>query len=346
MQTYLNMGRDILANGNRRGDRTGTGTVSVFGRQYRFDLAEGFPLLTSKKMFLRGIIEELLWFLNGDTNNKTLNDKGVTIWDEWALEDGRLGPVYGEQWRSWKGKVIDITDFQPRTMIEGGDKMLVTAVPVRQKHDQVTELMENLRKKPFSRRHVLSAWNVEDLPDETKSPQQNVLDGKMALAPCHCLFQFYVREMAFEDRLAVLAERFPELADEIKQSSNDDELEVLLTNKEIPKYKLDCQLYQRSADYCLGVPYNIASYALLTMMIAQCVNMVPGEFVHTFGDLHMYNNHVDIFVNEQLARSNDLYDLPTMKLNPEVKDIFGFKYEDFQLLDYKSHSKVNYEISV
>lgn len=420
MEQYLNAGRDILDNGNRRGDRTGTGTISVFGRQYRFDLAKGFPLLTSKKMFLKGIIHELLWFLQGDTNNNTLVANGVHIWDEWALQnrreltleerfnyaemrlpeynrrgwkygvdpdedikdyvdelgvptfeslegDGELGPVYGEQWCSWKGKVIALENAEP--ISNDGKHIQMQAQPVRQVHNQISELIRNLKTKPFSRRHVVSAWNVEDLPDETISPQENVKQGRMALAPCHCLFQFYVREMPPKQRIDWIREHLPEedarIAQQLKEeieagkfTSDDDDdddnwderliarnYELYGAVKGVPR-KLDCQLYQRSADFCIGIPYNIASYALLTMMIAQCCDMIPGEFIHTFGDLHMYNNHVDKFVTEQLPREGALYDLPLMQINPDVKDIFGFKYQDFVLLGYKSHDKVEYDISI
>lgn len=398
MKQYLELADRILQTGNRRGDRTGTGTISIFGPQLRFDLSQGFPLLTSKKMFTRGIIEELLWFLDGQTNNNILVDKNVHIWDEWALQnrreltiperveilyknnpalhtdedvqatvsnyteaewleyldaqnvqkyerlegDGDLGPVYGKQWRCWEGKVIGMSDVSPTS--RDTEQMHFTGTPVREKLDQISELITGLKKKPFSRRHIVSAWNVEDLPDESISPQENVKKGKMALAPCHCLFQFYVREMTFEERCVVLVDRYPDYIEPANKSSMDDEIEEIFARLNIPKFKLDCQLYQRSADYILGVPFNIASYALFTMMIAQCVNMIPGEFIHTFGDCHIYNNHIETYIASQM--DNEPYPLPKMIINPNKTDIFSFTIEDFTLVDYKSHNKIDYPISV
>lgn len=264
MQQYLNLLRHILENGTEKTDRTGTGTKSVFGYQMRFDLQQGFPLVTTKKVHLKSIIYELLWFLKGETNIAYLKEHGVKIWDEWADENGELGPVYGKQWRSWEGangKVVD----------------------------QVTELIDQIKKNPDSRRLIISAWNVAELP-------------KMALMPCHTIFQFYVADG-----------------------------------------KLSCQLYQRSADVFLGVPFNIASYALLTMMIAQVCGLQPGEFIHTFGDVHIYNNHTEQ-VNIQLSRTP--FPLPTMKLNPAVKNIFDFKFEDFTLENYQSHPAIKAPVAV
>jgi len=264
MQQYLDLLRHILKTGTEKTDRTGTGTKSVFGYQMRFDLQQGFPLVTTKKVHLKSIIYELLWFLKGETNIAYLKDHGVKIWDEWADERGELGPVYGKQWRSWEGangKVVD----------------------------QVTELIDQIKKNPDSRRLIISAWNVADLP-------------KMALMPCHTIFQFYVADG-----------------------------------------KLSCQLYQRSADVFLGVPFNIASYALLTMMIAQVCDLQPGEFIHTFGDVHIYNNHTEQ-VNIQLSRTP--FPLPTMKLNPAVKNIFDFSFEDFTLENYQSHPAIKAPVAV
>jgi len=264
MQQYLDLLRHILKTGTEKTDRTGTGTKSVFGYQMRFDLQQGFPLVTTKKVHLKSIIYELLWFLKGETNIAYLKDHGVKIWDEWADERGELGPVYGKQWRSWEGangKVVD----------------------------QVTELIDQIKKNPDSRRLIISAWNVADLP-------------KMALMPCHTIFQFYVADG-----------------------------------------KLSCQLYQRSADVFLGVPFNIASYALLTMMIAQVCDLQPGEFIHTFGDVHIYNNHTEQ-VNIQLSRTP--FPLPTMKLNPAVKSIFDFSFEDFTLENYQSHPAIKAPVAV
>ncbi len=270
MQQYLQLLKHIIETGADKEDRTGTGTRSVFGYQMRFNLADGFPLVTTKKTHLKSIIYELLWFLKGDTNIGWLKENNVRIWDEWANEDGSLGPVYGKQWRSW----------------EGADKVEV---------DQVTILIEQLKNNPDSRRLIISAWNVADLP-------------KMKLMPCHCLFQFYTSPV-----------------------------------QENGRRKLSCQLYQRSADVFLGVPFNIASYALLTMMIAQVCEMDLGDFVHSFGDVHLYKNHFDQ-ANLQLSRTP--FALPKMTINPEVKSIFNFKFEDFQLQDYESHPGIKAQVAV
>ena len=277
MHTYLQFLRDILDQGHRKSDRTGTGTISLFGYQMRFDLSEGFPAVTTKKLHLRSIIHELLWFLNGDTNVAYLNDNGVTIWDEWADENGDLGPVYGAQWRSWPAP--DGTTI-----------------------DQVGVLLDDLRQRPHSRRHIISGWNPAVLPDEAVSPSENAAAGRQALPPCHTLFQFYV---------------------------NDG--------------RLSCQLYQRSADAFLGVPFNIASYALMTMMIAQVSDLEPGEFIHTFGDAHIYLNHLDQ-VRTQLAR--EPFPLPVMRMNPAVQSLFDFTYEDFELTGYESHPAIRAPIAV
>jgi thymidylate synthase len=264
MQQYHALLQHILDNGTDKSDRTGTGTRSVFGYQMRFDLNEGFPLVTTKKVHLRSIIHELLWFLKGETNIAYLKENGVSIWDEWAGENGELGPVYGKQWRSW----------------EGANGVVV---------DQVKDLIAQIKKNPDSRRLIISAWNVADLP-------------KMALMPCHTMFQFYVANG-----------------------------------------KLSCQLYQRSADVFLGVPFNIASYALLTMMVAQVCDLEYGDFVHTFGDVHIYSNHME---QVQLQLSRIPYPLPTMKLNPAVKDLFEFKFEDFTLENYQSHPAIKAPVAV
>jgi len=277
MKAYLDLMRHVRDHGTQKGDRTGTGTQSVFGHQMRFDLAQGFPLVTTKKVHLKSIIHELLWFLQGDTNTRYLTENGVKIWNEWATEDGSLGPVYGFQWRNWstpEGKLVD----------------------------QITDLVEQIKNTPNSRRLIVSAWNVADLPDESISPQANVANGKMALAPCHAFFQFYVADG-----------------------------------------KLSCQLYQRSADILLGVPFNIASYALLTMMIAQVCDLEVGDFIHTFGDAHLYSNHAEQ-VETQLAR--EPFPLPTMKINPDVKNIFDFTYEDFELVDYQCHPGIRAPIAI
>lgn len=264
MKAYHDLLRHILEHGTTKTDRTGTGTRSIFGHQMRFNLAEGFPLLTTKKLHLRSIIYELLWFLNGDTNIKYLNKNGVRIWDEWADPNGDLGPVYGKQWRSW----------------EGANGQTI---------DQISQVIETIKKNPDSRRMVVSAWNVADLP-------------QMALSPCHCLFQFYVADG-----------------------------------------KLSCQLYQRSADVFLGVPFNIASYALLTMMVAQVCDLKPGDFVHTFGDTHLYLNHLE---QAQLQLTREPRPLPTMRINPAVKSIFDFKFEDFTLENYDPHPHIKAAVAV
>lgn len=274
MKQYHDLVKHVLENGVQKGDRTGTGTKSVFGYQMRFDLSEGFPMVTTKKLHLKSIIYELLWFLQGNTNIGYLNDNGVKIWDEWADEDGNLGPVYGHQWRNWDDKEID----------------------------QITELIETLKTNPNSRRMLISAWNPSVLPDTSKSFSENVANGKVALPPCHAFFQFYVAEG-----------------------------------------KLSCQLYQRSADIFLGVPFNIASYALLTMMIAQVAGLQPGDFIHTFGDAHIYNNHMEQL---ELQLSREPKPLPTMKLNPEVKSIFDFKFEDFTLENYDPHPHIKGAVAV
>lgn len=264
MQQYLEFLQHILDNGTQKTDRTGTGTISVFGYQMRFDLQKGFPLVTTKKIHIKSIIHELLWFLKGQTNIAYLKENGVSIWDEWADENGDLGPVYGKQWRSWEGK----------------DGKVV---------DQIADLISQIKKTPDSRRLIVSAWNVGELPE-------------MALMPCHTLFQFYVAGG-----------------------------------------KLSCQLYQRSADTFLGVPFNIASYALLTLMIAQVCDLEAGDFVHTFGDAHVYNNHLEQ-VSLQLSR--EPYPLPVMKINPDVKDIFEFKYDDFKLENYQCHPGIKAPVAV
>ena len=275
MKQYLDLLQYILDHGHQKGDRTGTGTISVFGYQMRFDLAEGFPLVTTKKVHLKSIIHELLWLLSGDTNIKYLHDNKVTIWDEWADPNGNLGPVYGAQWRNWNNEGID----------------------------QIADVVKSIKENPNSRRHIVTAWNPSVLPDEhEKTFAANVATGKAALPPCHAFFQFYVADG-----------------------------------------KLSCQLYQRSADVFLGVPFNIASYALLTMMMAQVCGLQLGEFVHTFGDVHIYNNHIEQ-VKLQLSRTPR--PLPTMRIKPEVKDIFGFKYEDFTLINYDPWPAIKGEVSV
>jgi thymidylate synthase len=277
MKTYLDLLQNILDHGTRKADRTGTGTLSLFGYQMRFDLGQGFPAVTTKKLHLKSIIHELLWFLRGDTNIRYLQENGVRIWNEWATEDGELGPVYGAQWRNW-------------------------IAPDGRRIDQISQLLQDLHERPDSRRHIVSAWNPALLPDETRSPRENAALGLQALPPCHALFQFHVADG-----------------------------------------RLSCQLYQRSADVFLGVPFNIASYALLTMMVAQVVGLEPGEFVHTFGDVHIYMNHL-AQVNTQLSR--EPLPLPRMKINPAVRDLFAFRFEDFELVDYRCHPVIPAPIAV
>ena len=275
MKQYLDLLQHILDNGHQKGDRTGTGTKSVFGYQMRFNLEEGFPLLTTKKVHLRSIIHELLWLINGDTNIKYLHDNRVSIWDEWADSNGDLGPIYGAQWRNWNNEGID----------------------------QIADVINSLKNNPNSRRHIVTAWNPSVLPDESsKDFAANVANGKAALPPCHAFFQFYVADN-----------------------------------------KLSCQLYQRSADVFLGVPFNIASYSLLTMMIAQVCGLGLGDFVHTFGDVHIYNNHIE---QVKLQLSREPRELPTMRLNPDVKSIFDFKYEDFKLENYNPYDAIKADVSI
>lgn len=264
MQAYLDLLKHIMDSGASKSDRTGTGTISCFGYQMRFNLQDGFPMVTTKKLHLKSIIYELLWFLKGDTNIAYLKEHGVSIWDEWADANGSLGPIYGHQWRSWTGA-------------DG------------KTYDQIKDVLHQLKTNPDSRRMIVNAWNVADLP-------------KMGLSPCHALFQFYVADG-----------------------------------------KLSCQLYQRSADVFLGVPFNIASYALLTMMMAQVTGLQPGEFIHTFGDVHLYNNHIE---QAKLQLTRTPFPLPTMKLNPDVKDLFDFKYEDFTLENYQSHPGIKAPVAV
>lgn len=277
MQQYLDLLHQVRHHGTVKTDRTGTGTHAIFGHQMRFDLSEGFPLLTTKRLHLRSIIYELLWFLQGDTNIAYLQDNKVSIWDEWATEDGELGPVYGEQWRSWKGPNGEVID-------------------------QITQVIDAIKTQPDSRRLVVTAWNPAVLPDTSVSPRENAALGRQALPPCHCLFQFYVADG-----------------------------------------KLSCQLYQRSGDIFLGVPFNIASYSLLTLMVAQVCGLEPGDFVHTLGDAHLYSNHLEQ-ADEQLKRTPGV--LPRVRLNPEVKDIFAFQFEDIEVLGYEPQAHIKAPVAI
>ena len=274
MKQYLDLVNHVLEHGNEKGDRTGTGTKSVFGYQMRFDLSEGFPMITTKKLHLKSIIYELLWFLKGDTNIDYLTENGVRIWNEWADESGNLGPVYGHQWRNWNSDNID----------------------------QIKSVIETLKTNPNSRRMLVSAWNPSVLPDTSKSFSENVANGKAALPPCHAFFQFYVHDG-----------------------------------------KLSCQLYQRSADIFLGVPFNIASYSLFTLMMAQVCGYRAGDFIHTFGDAHIYNNHIEQL---ELQRSRKPKKLPKMVLNPDIDDIFKFDFEDFKLVNYDSHPHIKGKVAI
>lgn len=276
-QQYLSLLQDILDNGVKKGDRTGTGTISVFGRIYRHDLSKGFPLLTTKRLHIRSIFHELLWFLLGDTNIKYLHDNGVTIWDEWATEKGELGPVYGAQWRAWRGDNGEI-------------------------YDQVSEVIRSIRENPNSRRHIINAWNVAYLPDEKKSPVQNALEGKMALPPCHVMYQFWVANG-----------------------------------------KVSCMLTQRSGDAFLGIPFNCASVALLTHLVAQQCDLEAGEIIHSIGDLHIYLNHLEQ-VKLQLSRT--LRTLPQLNIKRKPDSIFDYKFEDFEILNYDPHPSIPAPIAV
>lgn len=277
MQVYLNLMRDILENGTPKGDRTGTGTLSVFGRQMRFDLSQGFPLVTTKKLHLKSIIHELLWFLAGDTNIRYLTDNGVTIWEKWATESGDLGPIYGAQWRSW--------------LTRDGNTV-----------DQISQVIQAIKNTPDSRRHIVNAWNVEYLPDESLSPQENARQGRMALAPCHVLFQFYVANG-----------------------------------------KLSCLLYQRSTDTLLGAPFNIASYALLTHMIAQQCVLKAGDFIWVGGDIHLYSNHLE---QAKLQLSREPRPLPQLIIKRKPDSIFDYRYEDFEMMGYDPHPAIRAPIAV
>lgn len=274
MQQYQDLLQHILDNGVQKGDRTGTGTISCFGYQMRFDLNKGFPCLTTKKLHLKSIVHELLWFINGDTNIKYLKENGVNIWNGWANEDGELGPVYGHQWRNWNDDGID----------------------------QISDLIKEIKTNPNSRRLLVSAWNPSVMPDTSVSFAENVANNKAALPPCHAFFQFYVTDG-----------------------------------------KLSCQLYQRSADTFLGVPFNIASYALFTMMVAQVCDLEYGDFIHTFGDVHLYNDHLE---QARLQITREPKKLPTMKINPNKKDIFDFKFEDFELVNYEPHPHIKAKVSL
>ena len=351
MKQYHDYLKYILENGIKKEDRTGTGTISIFGYQMRFDLSKGFPLVTTKKLHFKSIAIELLWFLRGDTNTKFLNDNGVTIWDKWALKEdyieknegsnilkarkGDLGKIYGYQWTNWKTKF----GFSC---------------------NQITELINNIKEKPDSRRHIVTAWNPTYLPDEDFSPQENVQEGLMALAPCHVMFQFYVKPLDVFERITVFCSLYGEqkwsdffLLKQIGYWKNyyDEEYKenwiktasYIMDNNNIPKSSLSCMLTQRSADSFLGVPYNIASYALLTEMIAQECDLVAGELIWSGGDCHIYNNHLEQ-VKLQLER--EPYDLPKLKFKRKPNSIFDYKFEDFEIVDYKAHPHIKGEVAI
>lgn len=339
MIQYLNLLRNIQELGDNKGDRTGTGTCSLFGAQLRFDLRQGFPLLTTKKMFTKAVLYELLWFLRGDTNIKYLNDHGVTIWDEWADEKGNLGPVYGHQWRNWPAGLITKrkSDMTPSEVVlpfypNGG-----WATPSNPEEtctflgeiDQITQALNRLQKDPMSRRHIVTAWNPADV-------------DKMALPPCHCLFQFNCAEIPVGTRMGIAFKEGRNPGFETSQSNA--EVHDQLDKFGVPRYYIDCQLYQRSADVFLGVPFNIASYAALTHMFGHVLNMVPRYFIHSFGDVHIYNNHKDQ-VREQLSR--EPRKLPTLTFKPDTpKDLFAIDYEHFVITGYDPHPAISAPVAV
>jgi len=335
MKQYLDLCKEILDNGKVKDDRTGTGTTSLFGAMMRFDLTQGFPLVTTKKMGIKSIIAELLWFLEGSTNNNRLNELGSTIWDEWALPDGDLGPIYGKQWVSWDDFKV-VSDDQREMMENSGYFVYATLINdnllMYRKINQIANVIETLKVNPMSRRHIVSAWNPSDLPSEYEwvstasddhveekykryiSPQENVRRGKAALAFCHDFFQFYAEELSAGDK-----------------------------EKYGVTYKLNCRFDVRSNDMALGFPYNVASYATLLMMVAQCVNMVPGDLIYQGGDVHLYNNHIET-MKTQIERKP--YPLPQLKINKEKKNIFSFKTSDFELVGYEHHPSLKYDVSI
>lgn len=372
MKQYLDVVAKIMDRGRYRMDRTGTGAISLFVEQMRFDLSTGhFPLVTAKRTAMRPIKHELQWFLSGSTNNNDLLNNNVHIWDEWAAEDGALGPIYGQQWRSWpapgrSGKagwqrrldwakeneepaLFERLNDAIETTTTGVDSVLdAYGIPHAGPEviDQISELIENLKKRPYSRRHLVSAWNVADLPDESISPQDNVKAGHMSLAPCHVMFQFDVVDMLPHEiwQWAVVNKKLTVLQDiDWMKSLDSPSGKQYLADLGIYTKKLSCVLIQRSCDMALGVPYNIASYALLTLLVAQCVDMAPGEFIHVLNNAHIYSNHIE-GVKEMLLR--EPFPSPTIKLNPEIKDIFSFRDEDIVLRDYVSHPKIDFAVAI
>lgn len=344
MKQYLALMQDILDNGVVKKDRTGVGTLSVFGRQLRFDLKEGFPLVTTKKVHLKSIIHELLWFLNGDTNVKYLQENGVKIWNEWSDEEGNLGPVYGKQWREWRDcKVVECHDVRrTQQLMQRGYKYIgnmkedgTTYLVYEKAHDQISKAIQQLREDPDSRRIIVSAWNVADLDD-------------MALNPCHNYFQFYTTEMTLLERLDWYEVNEPEKfasAPLINHEDIDDEerLHETLDREGIPRRKLSCFYMMRSNDYLLGAPFNVASYALLTHMIAQQLNMVPDELVYSGVDVHLYSNHLE---QAKLQLTREPYPLPKLVIKRKPDSIFDYKFEDFELVGYQSHDTIKAPIAV
>lgn len=339
MKQYLALMQDILDNGVVKKDRTGVGTLSVFGRQLRFDLKEGFPLVTTKKVHLKSIIHELLWFLNGDTNVKYLQENGVRIWNEWSDEEGNLGPVYGKQWREWRDcKVVECHDVgRTQQLMQRGYKYIgnmkedgTTYLVYEKPHDQISKVIQQLREDPDSRRIIVSAWNVADLDD-------------MALNPCHNYFQFYTTEMTVLERLNWFEENEPEKFANTPLSNDEKVLHETLDREGVPRRKLSCFYMMRSNDVALGKPFNIASYALLTHMVAQQVNMVPDELVYSGVDVHLYLNHLEQ-IKLQLTR--EPYPLPKLVIKRKPESIFDYKYEDFEVVGYQSHPHIAMPVAV
>lgn len=339
MKQYLALMQDILDNGVVKKDRTGVGTLSVFGRQLRFDLKEGFPLVTTKKVHLKSIIHELLWFLNGDTNVKYLQENGVRIWNEWSDEDGNLGPVYGKQWREWRDcKVVECHDVRrTQQLMQRGYKYIgnmkedgTTYLVYEKAHDQISKVIQQLREDPDSRRIIVSAWNVGDLDD-------------MALNPCHNYFQFYTTEMTVLERLNWFEENEPEKFANTPLNNDEKVLHETLDREGIPRRKLSCFYMMRSNDYLLGAPFNIASYALLTYMVAQQLNMVPDELVYSGVDVHLYSNHLE---QAKLQLTREPYPLPKLVIKRKPDSIFEYKYEDFELVDYQAHPHIAAPVAV
>ncbi len=339
MKQYLALMEDILDNGVVKEDRTGVGTLSVFGRQLRFDLKEGFPLVTTKKVHLKSIIHELLWFLNGDTNVKYLQENGVRIWNEWANAEGELGPVYGKQWREWRDcKVVECHDVgRTQQLMQRGYKYIgnmkedgTTYLVYEKAHDQISKVIQQLREDPDSRRIIVSAWNVSDLDD-------------MALNPCHNYFQFYTTEMTVLERLNWFEENEPEKFANTPLNNDEKVLHETLDREGIPRRKLSCFYMMRSNDYLLGAPFNIASYALLTYMVAQQLNMVPDELVYSGVDVHLYSNHLE---QAKLQLTREPYPLPKLVIKRKPDSIFEYKYEDFELVDYQAHPHIAAPVAV